>query len=195
MSTYTAIHLQSTGVTHIQQLCQDWLAEKHPRASISVRRGAFPLKAFARVFTDNLPSLLALGLTEPEWTTVHYNSFTKLDDLAARLSDRLACQAVIVVAQTVSDYYLISVYAGGERLRTLEFTADEGWLAREGAPLPFEQLPLGKNIAEPGETPLYFFGETEAWDYCHELGFSPCSPEYEPEWIVLQARKKRWLFG
>jgi hypothetical protein len=191
MSTYTAIHIHSKEITRAQQICRAWLTESYPAATTTVTQGAFPRKAFAGIFDASRPSLLVLGLTQPDWITIHYDSFNNMEALAQRLSRELACRAVVVLAQTVSDSYYISVDDGGERVRTLEFSADEGWLVQEGTPLPFEPRPLGKNIAEAGEEPLYFFGAEEIEAYCQELGFSLWGVEYEPAWVVMQARKKR----
>ncbi len=191
MSTYTAIHVHSTDITGVQQICHAWLAESHPAATLTVTQGAFPLKDFARIFDDGWPSLLVLGLTEPDWLTLHCNSFNEMEALAQRLSRQLACRVVVVLAQTVSDSYYISVDNGGERVRTLEFSAGNGWLVQEGTPLPFEPHPLGENIAEAGEEPLYFFGVQDVEAYCQELGFSPWGAEYEPAWVIMRARKKR----
>lgn len=191
MGTYTAFHLQSTDVDRIREACVAWLQTTHRVQSVSVERGPLPLAALARVFDEKAPSLLAIGVAHPGWTFVHYNSFNKMGDLVARLSDLLSCLGVVVLAQTVSDYYFIDVYKSGARLRTLEFAEDEGWLVQEGTPLPFEKAPLGENIADPGEKPYYFFRESDAEAYCNGLGFSIWEG-YAPEWMILRARRKRW---
>ena len=193
MTTHTAIHLHSSDVARIHPLCQAWMAEAFPRRAISMTRGPFPFKAFARVLSEDLPTLLALGLTEPDWVTIHYNSFHTMQGLAASLSDHLACWAVVVLAQTVSDSYFISVHTGGEWLRTLEFTGDAGWLVLEGPPFAFETTPLGQRLAEPG-APEDFFGEAEVEAYCRRLGFSLWDAAYDPEWLVLKARKGLCVF-
>lgn len=191
MSTYTAIHIHSKEITRAQQICHAWLTETYPAATTTVTQGAFPRKAFAGIFDTSQPSLLVLGLTEPDWIAIHHDSFNNMEALAQRLSQELASRAVVVLAQTVSDSYYISVDDGGERVRTLEFSADEGWLVQEGTPLPFEPRPLGESIAQAGEKPLYFFGAEDVEAYCKELGFSLWDVEYEPAWVIMQARKKR----
>jgi hypothetical protein len=195
MSTLTALYIQSNDDDQVQEICTEWLCATHRTKSVSVNRGGFPLKAFVKVFEEKPPSLLVVGSTHPGWVSVHYNSFYEMEDLVTRLSDDLKCRGVVVMAQTVSDYYFISVYEQGKRLRVLEVEEGDRWLVQEGIPLPFESDPLGKNIAEPGEEPLYFFGQQEAEAYCNELGFSIWGGEYEPEWAILSARRKWWPFG
>jgi hypothetical protein len=192
MGTYTAFHLQSTDIDGIQETCSAWLAATHRSRTVSVDTGKFPSSAFVKVFDDKPPTILVIGQTRPDWVTIHYNSFFEMEEPVARLSGQFGCLGVVVLAQTVSDYYLISVHRNGENVRVLEFTADVGWLAQEGAPLPFEQAPLGEDISEPGEEPCYFFRAEEAEAYCNNLGFS-IFDEYEPRWVILRAKRK--LFG
>lgn len=193
MATYTAFSLQSTDIDRIQEVCSAWLAATHPARAVSANTGKFPSSAFAKVLGDKPPTMLVLGQTHPDWVTVHYNSFFKVEEPVAQLSSQLGCLGVVVIAQTVSDYYFISVYRNGESIRVLEVEEGSGWLAQEGTPLPFEQEPLGEDISEPGEKPYYFFGAQEADAYCRNLGFSIFDEEYEPEWVILRAKRK--LFG
>ena len=193
MGTYTAFHLQSTDIAKIQAECNAWLADTHRAQTISTDTGKFPLSAFAKVLDDKPPTMLVLGQAHPDWTTIHYNSFFKIEELVGQLSAQLGCLGVDVMAQTTSDYYFISVYQNGENIRRIECEQGSEWLTQEGAPLPFEQGPLGEDISEPGEEPFYFFGEREADAYCSNLGFSIFGAEYEPEWVILKA--KRRLFG
>jgi hypothetical protein len=193
MGTYTAFHLQSTDIDGIQKACHAWLAAIHHRRKVSVDTGGFPSSAFIKILEDKPPTMLVVGQTYPDWITVHYNSFFKLEEPVARLSGQFGCLGVVVLAQTTSDYYFISVYRNGETIRALEFAGDAGWLAQKGTPLPFEQAPLGEDISEPNEEPFYFFGAEEAEAYCNNLGFSIFGDEYEPQWAILKAKWR--LFG
>lgn len=192
MGTHTALHLASTDLGQIEEICADWLRTTHPKRTVSRETGTFPLRAFARISADDPPTLFALGVAHPGWTSLHYNSFHPMEALATRLSRQLRCRGVVVLAQTVADAYYIAVYEAGELTRQLECSEAEGWLAQEGAPLPFEGEPLGKNIAEPGEEPYYFFGAQEAEAYCQGLGFSIFGETYEPEWVILKAERRSW---
>lgn len=193
MRTYTAFHLQSTDVDGIQEACHAWLAATHHRRKVSVDTGRFPSSAFINILDDKPPTILVLGQTYPDWVTIHYNSFFEMEVPAARLSGQFGCLGVVVLAQTVSDYYFISVYRNGENIRALEFSGNAGGLVQKGTPLPFEQAPLGENISEPDEEPFYFFGSKEAAAYCNDLGFSIFGDDYESQWAILKAKRK--LFG
>jgi hypothetical protein len=193
MGTYTAFHLQSTDIDGIQQACHAWLAATHHHRKVSVDTGKFPSSAFIKILDNKPPTILVIGQTHPDWVTIHYNSFFEMEEPVARLSGQFGCLGVVVLAQTTSDCYFISVYRNGENIRTLEFEGDVGWLAQKGTPLPFEQVPLGENISEADEEPFYFFGTKEAEAYCNDLGFSIFGNEYEPQWAILKA--KRRLFG
>lgn len=189
MGTYTAFHLQSTDIAKMQEGCTKWLVATHRTKVTSTDTGKFPLSAFAKALDDKPPTMLVIGQTHPDWITIHYNSFFKMEELVGQLSAQLGCLGVDVMAQTTSDYYFISVYQNGENIRRLEFEQDSGWLAQKGTPLSFEQGPLGEDISESGEEPYYFFGESEADAYCNNLGFSIFA-EYEPEWVILKAKRR-----
>ncbi len=53
-----------------------------------------------------------------------------------------------------------------------------------GPPLPFESRPVGANVAEAGEEPVFCFGAEDIEAYCQALGFSPWGVEYESAWVM-----------
>lgn len=193
MGTYAAFHLQSTDIDNIQTVCSAWLATTHRSRNISADIEEFPLAKFAKIFNDKPPTMLVLRQTGPHWVTVHYNSFFKMEEPVQQLSEKLECLGIVALAQTVSDYYFISVYQNGENIRVLEFAQDSGWLAQQGTPLSFEQGPPGEDISEPGQEPYYFFDAQHAEAYCNNLGISIFDRDYESEWVILRARRR--LFG
>ena len=130
--------------------------------------------------------MLAVGKEQPDWLTVHYNSFYKMQDIAVALSRALSCLSVVVMAQSVSEAYFVSVHRGGEQLRTLEYAGDQGeWLTQEGPPLSFESYPLGRNLSEEGDKPFYVFGRDEVVAYCSQLGLKLWGETDAPVWTVF----------
>jgi hypothetical protein len=192
MGTYSALHVERDQLDRVREACAAWLEGRPGVRAIEVRPGEFPTRAFAKGLGDRMPRLLALGSTPPGWVTIHYNSFHKMENLAPHLSRLLDARVAVVLAQTVSDGYYICVYDRGEPVRVLEVVQGTDWLMQAGAPLPFEEQPLGENVAEPGEEPFYFFGAQQAEAYCNGLGFSIFDAEYALEWVVLSVKRKGW---
>ena len=184
MATFTTIHLQTEKAEETLRLL-----EAHQRCRLKtgavVRRRA---DGFEEIYgndfinSDEPPTLFALGSGEPGWVTVHYNSFSDCRDLLERLSQGLNCLAVLVMAQSVSSAYHITLYRNGTHLRTLEF-ADGEWVKEFGKPLPFEKEPLGHNIGTAKE-PFYVFEDEDMTEYCKHLGLNPWIDVAE-EWTIL----------
>src|SRR4029079_5418523 len=101
----------------------------------------------------------------------YYNSFHELQDLAQPISAELQTVVIVVMAQSVSETYFVSVFRKGDHLRTLEWSGEVGaWVKQTGAPLPFETNPLGRNISEDREAPFFVFEREDVADYCKALG-------------------------
>jgi hypothetical protein len=73
------------------------------------------------------------------------------------------------MAQSTSSAYQIEVWRAGKNLRTL-YIADGVWIKNEGSPLPFENNPLGTDLADEGEEPYFSFGRSDTIEYCGHLG-------------------------
>jgi len=154
----------------LEPLLVDWLKSVHQVPSVSVvKQREFPISLYGDDFVwEDLPTMLAIGPEQPDWVTVYYNSFYEMRDIAAAVSDTLKCYSVVVIAQSVSEAYLLCVHKRGEHLRTLQWVGEQGdWTIQEGEPLPFEKQPLGRNISEGGEEPFYIFERDEVLEsYC-----------------------------
>ena len=192
MSLYTAVHVQSDQLDKIEPILVAWLQSAHRAESVAVRQegDGFPTRLYRDHFVNSVedfPTLLVIGHTQPGWITIHYNSFNDMKDVASGLSRTLACLVVAAIAESVSETYCLTIYEEGEHLRTLAWSGDQGeWLQDEGQPLPFEEHPLGVNLADEDEEPDYWFGAAEAETYCHHLGLQVWGdPYYESDWIVL----------
>ena len=134
---------------------------------------------------DKPPTKFAVGAGESGWEVIHCNSFFDCHDLLEKLSRELHCLVVHVMAQSVSDAYLITIWRDGENIRILEF-ADGVWVKNEGTPLPFEKDPLGQNIGK-SDDPFFVFEEEDLSEYCENLGFDPWADENVEGWTILSA--------
>ena len=192
MSTYTALHVQSRDDA-AQSLFTQWLKSANGARIVHVSRlNSFPFDFYWDDFliSGQPPTVLAAGYEQPDWLTVHYNSFCKMQELSAELSRALNCLSVVVMAQSVSEAYFVSIHRCGEHLRTLEYAGDQGeWITQDGSPLPFENYPLGRNLSEKGEEPFYVFGRDEVEEYCSQLGLNLWRGAAAPVWTLLKAVK------
>lgn len=193
MSKYTALHIEYTDVNFLEEKLTNWLKEIHRTQYISIKRGEFPFQLYDVVFGSKPPTKLVLGITQPNWLTIHYNSFYDMSSLATNLSRELNCMVVNIMAQSVSESYFIGIHQKGECIRKLDWAGDEGqWIIQEGIPLSFENNPLGHNIAESDEKPFYFFGREDVVEYCRHLGLHLWDEDEEideSEWTILQISK------
>ena len=193
MTTYTALHIQSVQIASLHKELAEWLTTVHKTKSIGITQGGFPAELYGDAFIvgEGYPNLLAIGSMPPNWLTVHYNSFYEMQDVASKISKTLSCLAIVVMAQSVSEAYLLSVHNNGKSLRKLYWVGEIGeWVAQEGAPLPFESNPLGHNIGTD-ENPFFVFDRESVIEYCKHLGLQLWDQVARPDsWTILKARQK-----
>jgi hypothetical protein len=187
VATLTTIHVQTDKADKTLRLLETHLRGGWKTGAIARRAADRVEEIYGDDFinsTDEPPTVFAVGFGEAGWGTVHYNSFFNCRHLVEKLSEELQCLVVLVIAQSVSSAYHISVCRNGEHLRTLEF-ADGEWVKNYGKPLPFEKEPLGHNLGTSAD-PFYVFEEGDVTEYCKELGLNPWADVAE-EWTVLSA--------
>ena len=172
MGTYCALHVKTMEKGSLVSELELFLAAIHRGHVIHTTSAETIGKLYGEEFLcseKRPPTNFALIAEQPDWLTAQYNSFFRLDDMAAEISRRLGTVVILGTAQTCSSAYLLGIYESGRHLRTLEF-ADGSWLAQEGAPLAFEPDPLGENISEEGEEPYYIFDADSVREYCEHFG-------------------------
>ena len=189
MSTYTALHIRSDQLIRLQKKLAEWLKTTHKTETVKIANVdslSMLIDDMPR-FGELYPSLLLMGLTQADWITVHYNSFYEMQDVASEVSQVLSCLVVVVLAQSTSESYFLSVHKDGETLRKLHWAGDIGdWIIQEGRPMSFESIPLGYNIGDEKE-PFFVFNRQAAIEYCKNLGLHIWDEIYEPKtWISLQ---------
>jgi hypothetical protein len=192
MATYTALHIQSGNLAEVQRRLVEWLKLEHNGGDVHVEASNYPDEVYGETFINDemnarSPTVLAVGLTQPDWVTVHYNCFHEMRRAATELSAGLSSTVIVVLAQSVSDAYYFGVYQSGYLLRVLCF-ADGAWETREGTPLPFEKETSGQRVGGD-EAPVSEFGREEVIEYCAHFGLRLWEEADDTnEWIILRVR-------
>ena len=187
MSTHIAIHFQTEKTIELIDAFERYLRRTNRHSQISRVTSDAINGIYGKSFINSNsapPTTFAIAREQPDWTTVHYNSFFEYRDLPAEVSMKFNCLAVLVMAQSVSGAYYISVHSSGEHLRTLEF-GDGEWLKLWGKPLPFEKAPLGHNIGSDSG-PFYIFDDDDLGLYCGSLGLNLWNLGVESEYTILR---------
>jgi hypothetical protein len=191
MSTYCAVHIQTEDAQSVLSSIDRYLTLTHRGRRVQVTTA----DTFGKLYGDEFicsetqpPTKFAFISEQPDWITIHYNSFLTVRELAVELSGELATNVIIVLAQSVSSAYHVEVYRAGNHLRTIVF-ADGEWLRQEGTPLPFEPSQLGTNISAEDEEPFYWFEPEDVTAYCRHFGLNLWTYAYtkleRPEWTIL----------
>jgi hypothetical protein len=187
MATRIALHVQSNK-DQVMSILVEWLKSVHQTISVNAAdQTDFPFELYREKFliSEDEPTMLAICQTQPDWVTVHYNSFYNMGDVAPDVSDRLECLAIVAMMQSTADANYLLIHDRGKHLRTLECVAGE-WKKQEGEPLYFEAYPLGRKIGREGEEPNYAFSDYEVETYCENFGLELWSEETS-NWTVLNA--------
>jgi len=187
MATSTTIHVQTEDAGGVLSILENYLRRGWNTGQISRRTsdGSGEIYGEAFLCSADDPTMFAFGRGQNGWVMIHYNSFSDCRHLVEKISCQLRCLVVLIMAQSVSSAYHITVCRDGEHLRTLEF-ADGEWVKNFGKPFPFEKEPLGHNIGTPDE-PFYDFDEKDMTEYCKNFGLNPWADEVAEEWTILSA--------
>ena len=198
MSTWCALYIRTSNLIAVAGQVSQWLKSVNG-GEIQKRQ----CKSLDIVYGDRFivgeesPTMIALGTSTSGWTSLHFNSFNPLSDLAKDISRRLETDVVTVMMQSVSEAYYIQVFRNGGCLRRLSYSGDQGeWDEQSGNALPFESKPLGHNIAGMGEEPFYVFDRSDTGAYCRNLGFDPDDDMRNVSWQLFESRpgRKWWRF-
>ena len=132
------------------------------------------------------PSYLAVGNTQPDWTTVVHNSSSKLEDWAEQLSEQFSCRLIVTIAQSVSDYYYFALYEKGIKRREIETCySDDSEPIDDGDKLDFENFRVGyEEDEDDDDRKLFDFDSIEA--YCHHFGLAIQTDYDAVKWTVLK---------
>ena len=136
MSTSTTLHVMTPDDTAVTRELSAWLEATHRAPVTTERLPGFPpgFYSAAGFIEDALPpTWFVVAREQPDWASVHFNSFAELSDLARQVSARLECMTVTLIAQSVAEAYFLQVFASGDHLRTLSWAGESGeWLRDPG---------------------------------------------------------------
>jgi len=132
---------------------------------------------------DDQPSMLSLKQVTDDVTEIYYNSFNNMKNFASLLSRELSTAVLVIQYQSTSTYCYWAFHKNGELLREIE--AGEGEVITDlGAKFDFENAVLGKNIADEGEEPYYFFDYEDMDSHNKHLGFdTEVYQDYGENWV------------
>lgn len=128
------------------------------------------------------PTILSVKQGPSGVTEIYFNSFSKVTDLALKLSADLASMLVVNQYQSAATASYWAYYLKGEQLRTIE--AGDGEIYEQtGIPLEFESNPPGHDIAEDGEEPCIIFDYEDMDSYNASVGIPvEIYQQQEPHW-------------
>lgn len=149
--------------------------------------GPFPKDHHDSFLMDGAdPNYLLVGSTQPGWITVVHNSGVKLEDWCSSISRDLETELILIMAQTVSDYYYFAYYSHGEKLRELEFCYSDDMDSTDlGKKFDFEDEQPGIKHNFSGEVE-YLFDLDAIEKYCNHFGLTIQFDMDQTNWTILK---------
>ena len=146
---------------------------------------------YQQLDTDLAPNYIAVGNTQPDWTTVVHNSFDKLEDWAELLSSHFDSKVIVTIAQSVSSSYYFALYDKGQKLREIEtcYSTDFEEI-NYGQKFSFENETIGRKV-EWDEEESYIFTFDEIEEYCGHFGLIIQTNFNQVKWTVLKGQNLR----
>ncbi len=142
------------------------------------------------ILDEAYPNYLVVGMTQPEWVTIVYNSSSKLVDWCTNLSKEFSTLVVVTLAQSVSDYYYFACYDKGQKLRELEFCySDDFEEVNFGKRFDFENEQPGQKTEFDGEVE-YCFDFDSIEEYCKHFSLIVQNDYDKTTWAILKGPGK-----
>lgn len=137
---------------------------------------------------EDFPSIFSARQVTPEVTEIHFNSFSKVEDLASHLSAVTGAKGVVNIYQSVSTASYWAFHDDGRLVRAIE--ADDAIVSSQsGERLVFEHEEPGRPYDDEGY--MVFDCDEQDW-YNREVGVPvEVYQEYESSWknFVLAGRR------
>lgn len=126
------------------------------------------------------PDYLAIGRNSAEWVTVQYNSFKKLHDWGANLSQALSTLFLQTVYSPVNEYAYLLAYERGGLIREIEADKHSSTpVINAGRPFDFEK------------EQVLLFDLDALMDYCTYLGIDTINEQKGAYCTVLKSTTDR----
>ncbi len=152
---------------------------------------------------EEFPTVLSVKEVIEGFVEIHFNSFSKLPDLASFLSKKLEAVLVVNIYQSTATASYWAYYLRGECLREIE-AGDGEVYSQRGLALAFEEDEPGHDISEEGEEPMFVFDDQDQSEYNERVEIPlEVYQDYgsgwenflvEPSAQVLQGEKPWWKF-
>ena len=134
------------------------------------------------------PTYIAIGNTQPHWTTIVHNSFDKMEDWGELLSKKFNYKVIVTIAQSVSMAYYFALYENGVKLREIETCySDDSEEVNYGKKFDFEDARPGHKSEWNGEE-IYSFDFNDIEAYCRHFNLTIETNYNDVQWAVLKAR-------
>jgi hypothetical protein len=147
---------------------------------------------FRMLNPDLAPNYIAVGKTQPDWTTVVHNSFDKLEDWALYLSKEFHSRLIVTIAQSVSSSYYFALYDNGIKLREIETCySDDFEIVDSGDKLEFENEEQPGRKLEYDDRQSYLFDFESIEDYCQHFNLVIQTNYNDVKWTVLKGKDLR----
>ncbi len=172
------------------------------RIAVQKEATEWPVTGDRGVFVNSYadPTILSVKKDSIDATEIYFNSFSRLEELAAWLSRDLSCRLVVNQYQSVATASYWAYYLNGELLRVLE-AGDGEVFEQAGVRLGFEHDPPGHDIAEFGEEPCVVFDYEDIDAYNAAVGipvevYQELAPGWENLFVTTPGRpeRPRWKF-
>lgn len=130
---------------------------------------------------ESFPSILSYKRITPDVVEVHFNSFSKLKELASHISNHTKSPVVVNIYQSAAEASYWSYHLNDVCLREIE--AGDGEIHyQSGVLLEFEDEPLGHDISDDDE-PFFIFNDEDLNFYNENVGIEvEVYQEYSSNW-------------
>ena len=188
MATWTTFYINTDAVKLLVQKLSDLTDNLHVAYDTD-----FPsdMGDYQMLDTHLAPNYIAVGQTEPDWTTIVHNSFNKMEDWGTLLSKQFSCKLIVTMAQSVSSYYYFALYDHGEKIREIQACySDDTEEINFGKKFDFEnEKPGQKHVWEEEESYLFDFDAIE--EYCKHFNLTIQIDYSNIKWTVLKGQNIR----
>ncbi|QNR25103.1 hypothetical protein [Croceimicrobium hydrocarbonivorans] len=132
------------------------------------------------------PNYILFSEIQKNWITVLYNSDSKIESWAQRISEELNCIVIVTIGQNTVDYYYFSQFLNGEKKREIEVCyGDDIEPINFGAPYDFEEEEPGEKQEYDDEI-SYLFDFDSLERYSQNFGLEIQSDWDNITWTILK---------
>ncbi|MGV6861341.1 MAG: hypothetical protein ACWA41_06190 [Putridiphycobacter sp.] len=137
------------------------------------------------------PNYILFSEIQKNWITVLYNSGSKIENWAQRISEELNCIVIVTIAQNTVDYYYYSQFKNGEKKREIEVCyGDDIEPINYGTPYDFEEDEPGEK-KEYDDKISYLFDFDSLERYSQNFGLEIQTDWDNVTWTILKGEQNQ----